>query len=64
MTSAMVIWFAGAGQAIAALGAPLAGHHAGSAQIGQDGAEEPGRKALLGRQVLGRLGRTRCRQSQ
>ncbi len=53
-----------ASQAIAALGAPLAGHDAGSAQIGQDRTEESGRKALLSGQVLRRLGRARGRQGQ
>ena len=45
------------GQPVAALGAPLAGHDAGPAQVGQDRPEEAGRQALLAGQVLGRLRR-------
>ena len=64
MTSAMRDGVRVAGQPVAALGAPLAGHHAGPAQVGQDGPEEPGRQALLPRQVLGRLRRPGGRQGE
>ena len=56
MTSAMVMLPAGPGQAVATLGAPLAGHDAGPAQVGQDRSEESRRKALLPGQVLSGLG--------
>ena len=44
-----------AGEPVTALGAPLAGHHPGPAEIGQDRPEEPRGQALLAGQVLGRL---------
>ena len=53
-----------AGQAVAALGAALAGHDAGPAQVGQDGAEEPGRQPLLLGQGLGGLRRSRGGQGE
>ena len=44
------------GQAVAAVGPALAGHQPGPAEVGQDGAEEPRREALVGGELVGGLG--------